>query len=201
MGDLAPDGTPYSPEERERFERSLSRLTADIYENPPRRIDPYAIAGWHRFVAEGIPKMLPGTFRTSQRVRMGDNPGRPTTAPEKVQEEIELLFRRLQNTLDQLDKHLEGIGDFDKEALNFLVVTACQFHAGLVGIHPFMDGNGRISRLALGWLFVRYGFNPPEYRDRSEYIDALNRWHDARDIKPLADLTLRELNRLADETD
>lgn len=198
MGDLAPDGKPYSSQERASFEHALSLLSVSVIKLPPQRIDIATLVQWHKYIAAGCPKMLPGTLRTSQRVRMGE---RPVSDPEKVLDDLHVLMRRLNQVLDTLDAHLLKIGDFDHEALEFLCMESAKLHAQLVAIHPFMDGNGRISRLAQAWMLARYGFKPPEFGDRIEYLSAINEFHDRKNITPLAELTLKGIAQITHSDD
>ncbi len=48
-------------------------------------------------------------------------------------------------------------------------------HVELAAIHPFPDGNGRVSRLVINWLLMRDGWPPALYTmtERQEYLDAL----------------------------
>ena len=48
-------------------------------------------------------------------------------------------------------------------------------HAWLVQIHPFIDGNGRVSRLVMNLLLMRAGYPIAVITkdDRSRYYDAL----------------------------
>ncbi len=48
-------------------------------------------------------------------------------------------------------------------------------HIELAGIHPFVDGNGRVSRLLVNWLLMRDGWPPALYTmtERQEYLTAL----------------------------
>jgi Fic family protein len=52
-------------------------------------------------------------------------------------------------------------------------------HFQLVGIHPFIDGNGRAARLVLNLLLVRAGYPPTilQAQDRLEYYQALEQAH------------------------
>ncbi len=57
------------------------------------------------------------------------------------------------------------------------VELAAQVHLKLVTIHPFGDGNGRISRLLMNFVLHKHGFpmlNIP-YQNRSSYYGALER--------------------------
>jgi len=59
------------------------------------------------------------------------------------------------------------------------VVFAAQAHKRFVFIHPFIDGNGRVSRLLMNLCLLRHGYTlaiiPPVLR--AEYIDVLERAH------------------------
>lgn len=80
---------------------------------------------------------------------------------------------------------IEGV--IDVEALAML-------HARFERIHPFIDGNGRVGRLALNLLFIRLGFPPAIVykRDRVRYMAAL-RSADGGDHGPLGELLARAI--------
>jgi Fic family protein len=55
------------------------------------------------------------------------------------------------------------------------LVLAARFHYDFVMIHPFDDGNGRMSRLLMNFILMEFGFLPAIVRNknRNEYIRAL----------------------------
>lgn len=65
-----------------------------------------------------------------------------------------------------------------------LVEFAAQLHKRFVFIHPFIDGNGRLSRLLMNTALIQDGYMlaviPPVLRQ--DYISLLERAH--RDDKP-----------------
>lgn len=67
------------------------------------------------------------------------------------------------------------------------VVRAMYLHHELVRIHPFVDGNGRVSRMAKNWMLM-YDLKPPTFirdlDDRRRYLRALEASFRALDIDP-----------------
>jgi Fic family protein len=53
-----------------------------------------------------------------------------------------------------------------------VVVRAAMAHLNLVSIHPFRDGNGRISRIVQSLVLAREGLMSPEFSSIEEYLGA-----------------------------
>jgi Fic family protein len=57
------------------------------------------------------------------------------------------------------------------------IVKAIYFHHELIRIHPFVDGNGRITRIAKNWMLM-FGLYPPIFindaSQKREYINTLS---------------------------
>jgi Fic family protein len=72
------------------------------------------------------------------------------------------------------------------ETLEDKLNLSFDFHFDLVSIHPFVDGNGRTSRLMSN--FVQKYFNlpiaPVEFSSRASYIKALEESRQSKDILP-----------------
>lgn len=65
-------------------------------------------------------------------------------------------------------------------------------HAEVVRIHPFLDGNGRSSRLLMNAILVRLGLRPIAVEAvKHEYNEALNHYFRERELERLVDLMLR----------
>jgi Fic family protein len=66
------------------------------------------------------------------------------------------------------------------------IIRSAIFHHQFVAIHPFVDGNGRVSRSASQWLLWEKGLDPiytlglDEFfaQDRSKYYDMIQQTHD-----------------------
>jgi len=57
------------------------------------------------------------------------------------------------------------------------VIISADAHLKFVGIHPFVDGNGRTARLLMNLLLAQEGYPPAIVRmeDRSAYMDAIEK--------------------------
>jgi Fic family protein len=70
------------------------------------------------------------------------------------------------------------------------VECAARLHVDFVGIHPFVDGNGRTSRLLMNFELMRSGFLPViiPVENRLAYYDALDTAHTHGDHKLFIEL-------------
>lgn len=70
------------------------------------------------------------------------------------------------------------------------VEFAAWTHAEFVRIHPFIDGNGRTSRLIMNYQLMQYGFLPISIakENRLEYYNVLEEYATNRNLKPFAEL-------------
>ena len=80
---------------------------------------------------------------------------------------------------------------YNMSKINNPVIRAIYFHHELIRIHPFIDGNGRTTRIAKNWILMYNLFPPIFIRDEEEkkrYITTLstsfsllqktpNKWH------------------------
>lgn len=68
------------------------------------------------------------------------------------------------------------------------IIIAILFHYKIVSIHPFLDGNGRISRLILNLILLKNGFFPiaiPNEKRKAYYESLIKA--DKGDLNPLVD--------------
>ena len=63
------------------------------------------------------------------------------------------------------------------------IIQATLLHGELVKIHPFVDGNGRTSRLIMNLDLMKHGFNPViiKKENRLQYYEALDKAHTTKD--------------------
>jgi Fic family protein len=77
------------------------------------------------------------------------------------------------------------------------VERAARVHADFVKIHPFVDGNGRTSRLLMNLELMKDGFPPVvlPVEKRLEYYEALDRAHTMGDYTPFLILVADTVER------
>ena len=63
------------------------------------------------------------------------------------------------------------------------IIQAALLHGELVKIHPFVDGNGRTSRLIMNLDLINHGYNPViiKKENRLEYYEVLDKAHTTGD--------------------
>jgi Fic family protein len=71
---------------------------------------------------------------------------------------------------------------------------AAKFHARLVTIHPFADGNGRMARLLMNFILQAngYPFVDIPYDKRDEYFDTQEKAHFG-DYRPFVEFLIRQM--------
>jgi Fic family protein len=121
----------------------------------------WQIKNLHRLVLKGIDDEYAGVYRNQQVFISGAQHTPPE--PYKIQEQMESLMNW-----------------YNGEAQNLhTVVRGAMLHAIFVGIHPFIDGNGRTSRLLLNLELMKAGYPPIIIRveNRLTYYNALDKAH------------------------
>lgn len=81
------------------------------------------------------------------------------------------------------------------------IELAAWTHAEFVRIHPFVDGNGRASRMLMNYQLLLHGFLPVSIakEERLAYFDALEAYAVNGDLAPFADMVAAlEEQRLAE---
>lgn len=83
------------------------------------------------------------------------------------------------------------IAEYQKEWQNYHpVVRATLLHGEFVKIHPFVDGNGRTSRLLLNFELMKNGYNPIIIKNdnRAKYYEVLDLAHTTMNYSPFIKL-------------
>ncbi|MBA4688593.1 MAG: Fic family protein [Candidatus Galacturonibacter soehngenii] len=86
------------------------------------------------------------------------------------------------------------------EKLNPIELAAWT-HAEFVRIHPFIDGNGRTSRLLMNYQLISNGFMPVNIRNENklDYYNTLEAYGVKRDLKPFTEMILELEEKQLDE--
>lgn len=115
----------------------------------------------HRMFYKDIDADAAGRYRTRPVIITGSKYA--VSKAERIHEEMERLF----------------IWATEQRGKYHPVVFAAQFHKRFVFIHPFIDGNGRISRLLMNTVLIQDGYLPAVIPPvlRQEYISLLERAH------------------------
>ena len=71
-----------------------------------------------------------------------------------------------------------------------VIELAAWTHAEFVKIHPFVDGNGRTSRMIMNYQLMAAGFLPVSIakENRLPYFEALEAYAVGGDLKPFAEM-------------
>ncbi|HZK01593.1 MAG TPA: Fic family protein [Anaerovoracaceae bacterium] len=123
----------------------------------------------HRMFYKDIDATAAGKYRDRQVFITGSK--YPICKPDRIVEEMKSLF---------------AWASFDRDKFH-PVEFAAQLHKRFVFIHPFIDGNGRLSRLLMNAALIQDGYMiaviPPILQQ--EYISLLERAH--VDDRPFVD--------------
>lgn len=141
----------------------------------------------HQIVLRGIDSTNAGVYRNVPVMISGSAhiPAQPYLVPKQMEE----LFEWYQ---------------FNRKVLHPVVLSA-EMHERLVSIHPFIDGNGRTSRLVMNLILLGHGYTianiPGDAQSRAAYYDALENARSSALGKPfnrfIAETELSCLRRLA----
>jgi Fic family protein len=127
-------------------------------------VEPYDVSAQ---TAEGMPtkkRIIPGIYKTTAnhvQTATGETHyyATPEETPAKMRELMEWYYEADNNT----EIHP--------------VVVAALFHHKFVAIHPFDDGNGRLSRILMNLVLLKKGYPPVVVKmdDRRNYYSLLSR--------------------------
>ncbi len=140
----------------------------------------------HGLILEGINNKYAGRYRDVEIYVTGSDHDFPK--PALVEGLMLEFFQWLVERQENLDLHP--------------VRLAAQAHFKLVDIHPFIDGNGRTSRLLMNLILMKYGYPIAifecETPKRKAYYAALRAGHKGS-LLPLEIMTAEYVNATADK--
>ncbi|MCT4507838.1 MAG: Fic family protein [Tepidibacter sp.] len=142
----------------------------------------WKIKNIHRLVLKSIDDEYAGVYRDQKVIIAGAKHEPPE--PMIIKEEMEKLINWYNNESQRLHP----------------IERAALLHVIFVGIHPFIDGNGRTSRLLLNLELMKNGYPPIVIRNenRIKYYNALDKAHTTNQHDDFIDLVVEEVNRTLD---
>lgn len=138
----------------------------------------WQIKNIHRLILKGINDEYAGVYRDQQVFISGVKHVPP--APLLIYEQMDKLI----NWYEQETDHLHPI------------TRGAMLHVIFVGIHPFIDGNGRTSRLLLNLELMKEGFPPIiiKVENRLQYYETLDKAHTEKDYGDFIQLVAKEVD-------
>jgi Fic family protein len=139
----------------------------------PRQLTEGLIKELHALLMRGIEWMWIGP--PEQRVRKPTQPGQYKIEPNHVVR----LNGKIHSYCEpiQVPEEMERLLKFYEESKSrrHPIELAAEMHYGLVQIHPFADGNGRVARLLMNLVLMQSSYPPAVMRNekRQEYYQAL----------------------------
>lgn len=120
-------------------------------------------------------RQLPDGTNTSYIVHAGQYKTRPNSVITPTGERFE--YASPEETPALMTDLLQWYNQAEKEGAMSPIELASLFHYRYIRIHPFEDGNGRISRLIVNYILYRHGYPMVVVKsaDKNNYLTALNR--------------------------
>lgn len=138
----------------------------------------WQIKNIHRLILKGINDEYAGVYRDQQVFISGAKHVPP--APLLINEQMDKLINWYEQETDDLHPITRG----------------AMLHVIFVGIHPFIDGNGRTSRLLLNLELMKEGFPPIiiKVENRLQYYETLDKAHTEKDYGDFIQLVAKEVD-------
>lgn len=142
----------------------------------------WQIKNIHRLVLKGINDDYAGNYRDQQVIIAG---------AEHIPPEPFLIKEQMERFINWYSAEAKDLHPVERAAM---------VHIIFVGIHPFIDGNGRTSRLLLNLELMKNGFPPIVIKNdnRLKYYSALDKAHTSGDNKDFVEIVKEEVNKTLD---
>ena len=160
---------------REHFEainhKDAILLMEDLSQKE-ERLSEYSIKQIHSLILKNIDDENKGKYRTTNVIISGAEHKPPQSF--EVQSKMQEFIKKYNENITKLHS----------------IELASFVHIEFVKIHPFLDGNGRTSRLLMNLELIKAGFPPVviKLEDRLEYYKTLDIAHTENDYKPFLEL-------------
>lgn len=144
-------------------------------------ISEWNIKGLHQLILKGIDDDNAGKYRNNNVIISGAK-HRP---PEYV---------KVPELMEKLIINYEDWGEYHP------IIRAALLHGELVKIHPFIDGNGRLSRLMMNMDLIKSGYVPViiKKESRIKYYEVLDKAHTTGNYTDFVKLVTKAENEMLD---
>lgn len=142
----------------------------------------WQIKNIHRLVLKGINDLYAGNYREQQVIIAG---------AKHIPPQPFLIKEQMENFIYWYNTEAQKLHPIERAAI---------VHIMFVGIHPFVDGNGRTSRLLLNLELMKNGYPPIVIRadNRVNYYNALDKAHTTGDNRDFIEMISEEVNGTLD---
>jgi len=156
--------------------RDAIRYVEEIVRNK-ESLSEWQIKNLHRLVLKGIEDEYAGVYRDEQVFISG---------ADHVPPAHYLIHEKIEQMMKWYDEESNSLHPIQRGAM---------LHTMFVGIHPFIDGNGRTARLLLNLELMKDGFPPViiKIENRLSYYDALDKAHMTEDYSNFITLVEKEI--------
>lgn len=136
-------------------------------------LDEEKVKDIHEILTENI--MQGGIYRNTDVAITGATHTPPT--PNEMYNQLKFFYEDLQTNKIKMDP----------------IELSAWTHAEFVRIHPFLDGNGRTSRLIMNYQLMKNEFLPIsiKVKDKLEYYNTLDEYSTKRNLTPFLNLVLK----------
>jgi len=171
---LVPEGKTI----REIFEAKNHKKALEFIKNYKKDVTELFILKLHKIILDNISENFAGRYRNNQVRIFGSNAKFPDS---------HLIPQLIKNLLYWYDKNKKKLHPFE---------LATIFSMKLVTIHPFVDGNGRISRLIMNYILQKnkYPWINIYNKKRSEYLKSVRKAND-EDYIEIIELLINNLEQ------
>ena len=143
------------------------------------KLSEYSIKQIHSLILKNIDDENKGKYRTTNVIISGAEHKPPQSF--EVQSKMQEFIKKYNENITKLHP----------------IELASFVHIEFVKIHPFIDGNGRTSRLLMNLELIKAGFPPVviKLEDRLEYYKALDIANNENDYKPFLELMKKVIEK------
>lgn len=151
-----------------------------VQKNEP--LSEWQIKSIHRLVLKGINDEYAGAYRNQNVIISG---------AEHIPPDFIVVPDQMKGLISWYEKKAPNLHPIER---------AAYLHGIFVGIHPFIDGNGRTARLLLNLELMKAGYPPTIIRNekRIEYYNSLDKAHTTNDYSDFVILVAEEVERSLD---